>query len=63
MTKAQLNMKSIDWNSKGDISREIHTYVSEKIDYWLDECEENPKNEQYQGILLALKNVLNFIER
>lgn len=54
--------KSIDWTKKGDISWEIYLYVKGRIDFWEDELEKKPCTIK-EGIILAFKNVLEFIEK
>jgi hypothetical protein len=52
-------MKSIDWEGKGDISREIHQFIGERIDLINQEDE---LTDFEKGLLAAYINIKNFIE-
>lgn len=58
----EIAKKTIDWEGKGDISQEIHAYAKERLDYWQEALEENKNNEKFQGIVAALKSIVEFIE-
>jgi hypothetical protein len=55
-------MKTIDWEGKGNITKEIYQFVIEKIEYWKDEIEKSGKNDIKTGIVLALEQLKDFIE-
>lgn len=53
-------MKNIDWEGKEDITRHIYEYVCSCIEYWEEE-QEKDSSQIKEGLILAFKNIKDYI--
>ena len=53
--------EEIDWDGKGNITKEIYEFTENQYNYWKKEAEKNTESFIARGLAIAYLNIIEFI--